>query len=75
MGSPQVNKNPKGLPVSNPSLSFWQQTTRSFPYLNANKTEPVPEKCSYVIIGSGIVSRPPAVEPEESHALARSDLS
>jgi hypothetical protein len=55
---PPVNTNPAGLPVSNSMLSFWQQTTRSFPYLNVNKTEPVPERSNCVIIGSGIVSRP-----------------
>ncbi|KAH6657000.1 FAD dependent oxidoreductase [Truncatella angustata] len=43
-----------GLPVPNPCLSYWQQTTRSFPYLNANDTETVPGKVKYVIIGSGI---------------------
>ncbi|KAI0884596.1 FAD dependent oxidoreductase [Annulohypoxylon maeteangense] len=43
-----------GLPVPNPCVSFWQQTTRSFPYLNVNKDEPVPTESKYVIIGSGI---------------------
>jgi hypothetical protein len=43
-----------GLPVTNPGLSFWQQTTRSFPHINANQTEPTPTSAKYVIIGSGI---------------------
>ncbi|KAI0131398.1 FAD dependent oxidoreductase [Daldinia grandis] len=42
------------LPVANPCLSFWQQTTRSFPYLHANRNEPAPETSKYAIIGSGI---------------------
>ncbi|KAI1807799.1 FAD dependent oxidoreductase [Daldinia bambusicola] len=42
------------LPVTKPCVSFWQQTTRSFPYLHANQNEPVPEESKYVIIGSGI---------------------
>lgn len=43
-----------GLPVPNPCVSFWQQTTRSFPYLNINKDETVPAESKYVVIGSGI---------------------
>ncbi|XXG97825.1 hypothetical protein Hte_004139 [Hypoxylon texense] len=43
-----------GLPVPDPCVSFWQQTTRSFPYLSVNKDEPVPAESKYVIIGSGI---------------------
>ncbi|KAI8962076.1 FAD dependent oxidoreductase [Daldinia sp. FL1419] len=42
------------LPVANPCVSFWQQTTRSFPYLLVNQDEPVPEESKYAIIGSGI---------------------
>lgn len=42
------------LPVPQPCLSFWQYTTRSFPYLNANQTEAVPASSPYVVIGSGI---------------------
>lgn len=42
------------LPVPQPCLSFWQRTTRAFPYLNANQTETVPAGSPYVIIGSGI---------------------
>ncbi|OTB04855.1 hypothetical protein M426DRAFT_57951 [Hypoxylon sp. CI-4A] len=43
-----------GLPVTNPCVSFWQQTTRSFPYLNVNKDAPVPGESKYAVIGSGI---------------------
>ncbi|KAI1872028.1 uncharacterized protein JN550_004231 [Neoarthrinium moseri] len=46
--------NKSSLPVANPGLSFWQQTTRSFPYLNVNRSEPAPKKSEYVVIGSGI---------------------
>ncbi|KAI1480458.1 FAD dependent oxidoreductase [Daldinia eschscholtzii] len=42
------------LPVVKPCVSFWQQTTRSFPYLHTNKNNPAPEDSKYVIIGSGI---------------------
>ncbi|KAI1213663.1 FAD dependent oxidoreductase [Annulohypoxylon truncatum] len=51
--NPEPQQDP-GLPVANPCVSFWQQTTRSFPYLNHNKNEPVPAKSKYVVIGSGI---------------------
>ncbi|KAI0003564.1 FAD dependent oxidoreductase [Xylariaceae sp. FL0662B] len=47
-----------GLPVPNPCLSFWQQTTRSFPYLHANRDAAVPSgvdgRIQYAVIGSGI---------------------
>ncbi|KAF9875599.1 putative FAD dependent oxidoreductase [Colletotrichum karsti] len=43
-----------GLPLSDPCISFWQQTTRSFPYLNHNEDKPVPNASKYVVIGSGI---------------------
>lgn len=35
-------------------MSYWQQTTRGFPYLFANRDQPVPSKAKYVVIGSGI---------------------
>jgi hypothetical protein len=54
MGSLANGEARSGLPVPNPCLSFWQQTTRSFPYLNVNENEEVPSKSKYVIIGSGI---------------------
>ncbi|KAI0182074.1 FAD dependent oxidoreductase [Hypoxylon sp. FL1284] len=50
----QESGKASGLPVPDPCLSFWQQTTRSFPYLNINKDEPVPAESKYVVIGSGI---------------------
>ncbi|KAK1731252.1 FAD dependent oxidoreductase [Colletotrichum acutatum] len=43
-----------GLPILDPCISFWQQTTRSYPYLNHNDEAPVPKTARYVIIGSGI---------------------
>lgn len=44
-----------GLPVADPCLSYWQQTTRSFPHLNANAETPVPSTpTKYLVIGSGI---------------------
>ncbi|KAI5925992.1 FAD dependent oxidoreductase [Camillea tinctor] len=44
-----------GLPVPNPCVSFWQQTTRSFPYLHANRDADLPSSSvRYAIIGSGI---------------------
>ncbi|KAI0126846.1 FAD dependent oxidoreductase [Xylariales sp. AK1849] len=51
-----------GLPVPNPCLSFWQQTTRSFPYLNINQSEPVPATARYVVVGSGITGALTAYE-------------
>ncbi|KAJ9157208.1 FAD dependent oxidoreductase [Pleurostoma richardsiae] len=55
-----------GLPVTNPCLSLWQQTTRSFQYLNANKDAAVPEKTKYLIIGSGISGALTAFELTQS---------
>ncbi|CAJ2511308.1 Uu.00g069330.m01.CDS01 [Anthostomella pinea] len=47
-----------GLPVPDPCISFWQQTTRSFPYLHANRDAAAPSgedgSIKYAIIGSGI---------------------
>ncbi|KAI1388188.1 FAD dependent oxidoreductase [Hypoxylon trugodes] len=54
MGDHQDSRKAPGLPITNPCVSFWQQTTRSFPYLNINKDEPVPIESKYVVIGSGI---------------------
>ncbi|KAI2625381.1 FAD dependent oxidoreductase [Hypomontagnella submonticulosa] len=48
------SRNNSSLPVPDPCVSFWQQTTRSFPYLNVNENEPAPKESKYVIIGSGI---------------------
>lgn len=44
----------RSLPMDNQSLSFWQQTTRGFPFLHANQDQPVPPDAKYVIIGSGL---------------------
>jgi hypothetical protein len=60
-----------GLPVPNPGLSFWQQTTRSFPYLHANQKELVPEAAKFVIIGSGISGGLTAYELIEGGVAAR----
>jgi glycine/D-amino acid oxidase-like deaminating enzyme len=43
-----------GLPVDNPCLSFWQQTTRSFPHLSANSESNPPPTTKYLVIGSGL---------------------
>ncbi|POS69988.1 FAD dependent oxidoreductase superfamily protein [Diaporthe helianthi] len=43
-----------GLPVDNPCLSFWQQTTRSFPHLLANSQSSLPSSTKYLVIGSGL---------------------
>ena len=42
------------LPVSRPTLSYWHQTTRAFPHLNANRKNDVPSSAKYLIIGSGL---------------------
>ena len=44
----------RSLPRSSPCLSYWQRTTRAFPYLFANKNIAVPSTCKIVVIGSGI---------------------
>lgn len=41
-------------PVPRPCLSYWQQTTRGFPYLNSNSNSPVPANKKFIVIGSGI---------------------
>lgn len=43
-----------GLPVENPCISFWQQTTRSFPHLVANSESSLPKTTKYLVIGSGL---------------------
>lgn len=48
------NASSRSLPQHGPCLSYWQRTTRAFPYLLANKTASVPSRAKYVIIGSGI---------------------
>lgn len=51
MESPESQSS---LPMADPCLSYWQQTTRSFPYLNHNQDTAVPKTAKYVILGSGI---------------------
>ncbi|KAJ5148138.1 hypothetical protein N7526_001490 [Penicillium atrosanguineum] len=51
--SPDVGSS-KSLPNATPCLSYWQRTTRGFPYLFEHHLNPVPETSKYVIIGSGI---------------------
>jgi heterodisulfide reductase subunit A-like polyferredoxin len=41
-------------PLPKPCLSYWQRTTRAYPYLNINRNTPLPASKRYVIIGSGI---------------------
>jgi lysine/ornithine N-monooxygenase len=43
-----------GLPYERPCLSFWQQTTRQFHWLNEGAKTELPEKADVVIIGSGL---------------------
>lgn len=53
--APSSDAKSHGLPVADPCLSYWQQTTRSFPYLNANADKPIPPTpTKYLVIGSGI---------------------
>lgn len=52
---PPLEQQPQPcLPYPNSCLSYWHRTTRAFPHLNINKTNPVPASAQYVIIGSGI---------------------
>lgn len=44
----------RSLPDTSPGLSYWQRTTRAFPYLLAKRHVAVPRMAIYVIIGSGI---------------------
>lgn len=50
------------LPYANCSLSYWHRTTRAFPHLNENQTNPVPASAKYVIIGAGIAGALTAFE-------------
>jgi hypothetical protein len=50
----QIADMSPSLPVSDSSLSFWHQTTRSFAHLNSNRDVPVPLTSRYAIIGSGV---------------------
>lgn len=71
MGSLSNAVSGGGLPVTNPCLSFWQQTTRSFPYLNANEDQAVPGTSKYVVIGSGISGALASYELIEGGAAAK----
>ena len=44
----------QSLPRQSPCLSYWQRTTRAFPYLLANQSTQVPSSAKFVIVGSGI---------------------
>ncbi|KAF7717570.1 Uncharacterized protein PECH_006609 [Penicillium ucsense] len=48
------NGSSRNLPNNTPCLSYWQRTTRAFPYLAAHHNDPVPTCTQYVVIGSGI---------------------
>ncbi|KAJ4394471.1 hypothetical protein N0V93_003689 [Gnomoniopsis smithogilvyi] len=63
-----------GLPVDNPCLSFWQQTTRSFPHLNANSNTALPASTKYLVIGSGISGALTAFELIHSAGVAGKDI-
>jgi glycine/D-amino acid oxidase-like deaminating enzyme len=52
--APNAAQLQPSLPYTHSSLSYWHRTTRAFPYLNTNKTNPAPASAQYVIIGSGI---------------------
>lgn len=63
-----------GLPVDNPCLSWWQQTTRSFPHLNANSTTALPPSTKYLVIGSGISGALTAFELIHSAGVPGADI-
>lgn len=63
-----------GLPVENPCLSFWQQTTRSFPHLLANSESSLPQTTKYLVIGSGISGALTAFELIHSAGVPGSDV-
>lgn len=44
----------RGPPVNNGGLSLWQQSTRSYSNLEANRNSILPSESKYVVIGSGI---------------------
>ncbi|KAF3762723.1 DAO-domain-containing protein [Cryphonectria parasitica EP155] len=62
------------LPINNPCLSWWQQTTRSFPHLNANCTTPTPSATKYLIIGTGIAGALTAFELIHSAGVPAADI-
>jgi glycine/D-amino acid oxidase-like deaminating enzyme len=63
-----------GLPVDNPCLSFWQQTTRSFPHLQANSESSLPPTTKYLVIGSGLSGALTAFDLIHSAGVPGSDV-
>ena len=63
-----------GLPVENPCISFWQQTTRSFPHLHANSESSLPRTTKYLVIGSGLSGALTAYELIHSAGVPGSDV-
>lgn len=63
-----------GLPVDNPCLSFWQQTTRSFPHLLANSQSTLPPTTKYLVIGSGLSGALTAFDLIHSAGVPGSDV-
>ena len=63
-----------GLPVDNPCLSFWQQTTRSFPYLLDNSESTLPPTTKYLVIGSGLSGALTAFDLIHSAGVPGSDV-
>lgn len=62
------------LPVENPCLSFWQQTTRSFPHLLENSESSLPQTTKYLVIGSGLSGALTAFELIHSAGVPGSDV-
>lgn len=63
-----------GLPVESPCISFWQQTTRSFPHLLANSESPLPKTSKYLVIGSGLSGALTAFELIHSAGVPGTDV-
>lgn len=72
--SPASTGHVHGLPVDNPCLSFWQQTTRSFPHLLANSDSAFPPTTKYLVIGSGLSGALTAFELTHSAGVPGSDV-
>lgn len=72
--SPASNGHAHGLPVDNPCLSFWQQTSRSFPHLLANSERTLPPNTKYLVIGSGLSGALTAFELIHSAGVPGSDV-
>lgn len=63
-----------GLPLPDPCLSFWQQTTRNFPHLNANRHTSLPSQTRYLVIGTGIAGALTAYHLIHSANIPATDL-